>query len=548
MGSLLPLFLAVALLAGAQMGLGRGAPELPWMVGPLMVWPAFAARMARRAVRAGGLVSVRRWILVTEASGVAAYFVLIFGCDWLGSVRRWTGDPLLPESWPGLALGLALAPFIAFQLAAIDASVRAHGGTATTQRHLRGFQVRMFLAVVAPIAAFVLASAAIALFPWLRAQVEHVGLVWTLFMILFVGAMAYGFPRVVRWAWDTEPFPDGPQRELLDDVARRSGFEPAALRIWRTGNLVANATIIGLTRRGRVVLFSDELLSVLNSRELSAVYAHEIGHAVRGHVGIFLAWTAGFFLIGDLAVARALEGASLVAGLALGAALAGLWFVTFGWLSRRFELEADLFSFEIVSDLSALVSALERVGGADRTRNGWRHFSVKRRVQFLGRAASDPRFVRLFRGRLRAMAGVGYTLAALGAVLQFATLAEDLPRDRAVAALSLGRYTAAEQHLEGVMEEERADLVELIEVGRGIDPSVPIEDALTRAIRDAGHPIARTIVLAQLAALRGVPHADEVTDALKEALEAEDLGAAAELADDMSGPLGDALRARTGSL
>ncbi len=548
MGSLLPLFLAVALLAGAQMGLGRGAPELPWMVGPLMVWPAFAARMARRAVRAGGLVSVRRWILVTEASGVAAYFALIFGCDWLGSVRRWTGDPLLPESWPGLALGLALAPFVAFQLAAIDASVRAHGGTATTQRHLRGFQVRMFLAVVAPIAAFVLASAAIALFPWLRAQVEHVGLVWTLFMVLFVGAMAYGFPRVVRWAWDTEPFPDGPQRELLDDVARRSGFEPAALRIWRTGNLVANATIVGLTRRGRVVLFSDELLSVLNSRELSAVYAHEIGHAVRGHVGIFLAWTAGFFLIGDLAVARALEGASLTAGLALGAALAGLWFVTFGWLSRRFELEADLFSFEVVRDLSALVSALERVGGADRTRNGWRHFSVKRRVQFLGRAASDPRFVRSFRGRLRAMAGVGYTLAALGAVLQFATLAEDLPRDRAVAALSLGRYTAAEQHLEGVTEEERADLVELIEVGRGIDPSVPIENALTRAIRDAGHPIARTIVLAQLAALRGVPHADEITDALKEALEAEDLGAAAEFADDLSGPLGDALRARIGSL
>ena len=548
MGSLLPLFIAVALLAGAQMGLGRGAPELPWMVGPLMVWPAFAAQMARRAVRAGGLVSVRRWILVTEASGVAAYFVLIFGCDWLGSVRRWTGDPLLPESWPGLALGLALAPFIAFQLAAIDASVRAHGGTPVTQRQLRGFQVRMFLAVVAPIAAFVLASAAIALLPWLRAQVEHVGLLWTLFMVLFVGAMAHAFPRVVRWAWDTEPFPDGPQRELLDDVACRADFQPAALRIWRTGNLVANATIIGLTRRGRVVLFSDELLSVLNSRELSAVYAHEIGHAVRGHVGIFLAWTAGFFLIGDLAVARTLEGASLAAGLALGAALVGLWFVTFGWLSRRFELEADLFSFEIVRDLSALVSALERVGGADRTRNGWRHFSVKRRVQFLGRAAADPRFVRGFRGRLRAMAGIGYTLAALGAVLQFAILAENLPRDRAVAALSLGRYAAAERHLEGVGDEERADLVELIEVGRAVDPADPLETVLTRAIRDAGQPIARTVVLARLAALRGVPHADEVTEALREALEVEDISAAAAIADDMDGPLGDALRARAGSL
>lgn len=545
MGSLLPLFFAVALLAGAQMGLGQGAPEMPWMVAPLLVWPTFASQMARRAVRAGGLASVRRWILVTEASGVAAYFVLVFGCGWLASVRRWTGDPLLPESWPGLALGLALAPFIAFQLAAIDASVRAHGGTPTTQRHLRGFQVRMFLAVVAPIAAFVIASAFIALFPWLRAQVEHVGLVWTLFMVLFVGGMAFAFPRVVRWAWDTEAFPEGPQRELLDDVARRAEFRPADLRIWRTGNLVANATIIGLSKRGRVVLFSDELLSVLNSRELSAVYAHEIGHAARGHVGVFLAWTAGFFLIGDLAVAHALEEVSLLAGIAAGAALAGLWFVTFGWLSRRFELEADLFSFEVVRDLSALVSALERVGGMDRTRNGWRHFSVKRRVQFLGRAASDPRFVRGFRGRLRAMAGVGYTLAALGAVLQFATLAEDLPRDRTVAALALGNYAAAEEHLGGVEGEAFEDLQGLLETGRGIDPDVPLNEALLRALTDPRQPITRALPLARLAALRGVPQASEVSDALEQIAETEDLSAARDTVRGLDGPLGDALRART---
>ena len=311
------------------MGLGRGAPELPWMVGLLdgLAGVRGADGAAGRARRRSGL----RAAVDPRHRGVGGRGLLRadLRLRLAGFGAPLDGDPPLPESWPGLALGLALAPFVVFQLAAIDASVRAHGGTPTTQRHLRGFQVRMFLAVVAPIAAFVLASAAIALFPWLRAQVEHVGLVWTLFMVLFVGAMAHVFPRVVRWAWDTEPFPDGPQRELLDDVARRSNFEPAALRIWRTGNLVANATIIGLTRRGLVVLFSDELLSVLNSRELSAVYAHEIGHAVRGHVGIFLAWTAGFFLIGDLAVARTLEGSSLAAGLALGAALAGLWFVTF---------------------------------------------------------------------------------------------------------------------------------------------------------------------------------------------------------------------------
>ena len=162
----------------------------------------------------------------------------------------------------------------------------------------------MFLAVVAPIAAFVLASAAIALFPWLRAQVEHVGLVWTLH-----GPPSGPWPTSSAGgalAWDTEPFPDGPQRELLDDVSLE--LRARGPRIWRTGNLVANATIIGLTRRGWPCC-SATSCSRCSIRELSAVYAHEIGHAVRGH-GDLPAWTAGFFLIGDLAVARTLEGSS----------------------------------------------------------------------------------------------------------------------------------------------------------------------------------------------------------------------------------------------
>ena len=70
--------------------------------------------------------------------------------------------------------------------------------------------------------------------------------------------------------------------------------------------------------------------------------------------------------------------------------------------------------------------------------------------------------------------------------------------------------------------------------------AVPVETVLTRAIRDADHPIARTIALARLAMLRGVPHADEVTDALKEAQAAEDIHAAAGIAEGVDGPLGDA--------
>lgn len=543
MGSLVPLFLAVALLAAAQMGFGAGAPELPWMIAPLATWPMFAAHMTRRAVRGGKMAAVRRWIVVTEASGAAAYFVLLFGCAWLDTVRRWTGDPLLPESWPDWALGVALAPFVVFQLLAIDASARAHGGTRETQRHMRDYQARMFLAVLAPIGLFIGASSLIAAFPWMRAQVEHVGLVWTLFMVLFVGLMALSFPRVIRWAWDTEAFPDGPQRELLDGVAQKAEFKPADLRVWKTGNLVANATIVGLSRRGRVVLFSDELLSILNSRELSAVYAHEIGHAVRGHVGVFLAWTAGFFLLGDFAVASILDAGSTTWAVVAGLGLAVLWWITFGWLSRRFELEADLFSFEVVRDLPALVSALERVGGPDRTRNGWRHFSVQRRVRFLARVAADERFVRGFRGRLKAMAGVGFTLAMAGAVVQVASLVQDLPRDRTVAALAVGNYAAAGQHLEGVDEtdaETAEDLATLLEAGRSTEAFDSTEDALRAALERGGATADDLEALALVAALQGVPHASRVAEAMDHAVE-RDLEAADEAAQEVGGRLREPL-------
>ena len=119
------------------------------------------------------------------------------------------------------------------------------------------------------------------------------------------------------------------------------------------------------------------------------MFAHEIGHARRHHVLVFVSWTAGFFLCADLALARWLPSGELWATSALVAAVA-LWYAGFGWLSRRFELDADLFSVELTGDVEGMVCALDSVGGPHGgARRTWRHFSIDARVQFLRSFALD---------------------------------------------------------------------------------------------------------------------------------------------------------------
>ena len=487
--------------------------------------PYVLGQRARRAAVKGDLKKGPRWQHLTEHSGWIAFGVLLFAGGWIDAVRSWTGATLDLNGWPEGALVLSFLPFVLYQVAAIDASVRSAGGGATIQRHLRAFQCRMFFSCLAPILVFLGASILLGKSDWLRVQVEHVGLASVLFTALMVLVLVQLLPFLLRWSWDTVPFPPGPQRERLDEVAEAAEFQPRDIRLWRTGDLMANAAIVGYTPKGRTVLFSDQLLSLLNTRELCAVYAHEIGHARRGHVTVFLCWTLGFFFLGDYAARETMDAYGVWFGACAGLAALLAWFFSFGWLSRRFELDADLFSLQTVRDLPALVSALERVGGRDREASGWRHFGVGPRVRFLAKTVSNEPFVARFRGRLRLFAIASVLLAASGAALQLIDLLESLPRDRAVASLAHGNYAQAASlasDLEGEDAEEiRALAAAAVRIGTGSEAASrsALELALAAALRQGDPAEARS--LAVVAALRGVPDAFQLADKLDDLIEKE---------------------------
>jgi len=168
------------------------------------------------------------------------------------------------------------------------------------------------------------------------------------------GTVALVAPEILRHIWSTRRLPDGPLRRRLEAVCRLLGLRYREILLWRAGGPVANAAVMGVFAPLRYVLITDGLLEQLDDTKIEAVFGHEAGHVKRHHILFFLL----FALISGCAVTlfslrtRQLDAASLefqALAIAVGAALLVKWTVVFGWLSRRFERQADMYSVRVLA-------------------------------------------------------------------------------------------------------------------------------------------------------------------------------------------------------
>ncbi len=261
--------------------------------------------------------------------------------------------------------------------------------------------------------------------------------------IVLLGSMILiAAPIFIRIAWPTRSLPDGSLRRRLERVARRAGFRFTDVLIWDTGGCVLNACVTGILPGFRYVLLTDALLESMSPVEVAAVFGHEIGHIAHRHLLSF-----GFFFAGSLAllslIGDGLDRAFLWAGPlvlvpdwmgpevvdlareSVVLAILGVyfWFV-FGYLSRRFERQADVFGSRVVSceagdcpphldpdrepwdpsdaraglplcrgGLRTFAQALAIVAqfnGIDFDRPSWRHGSIAYRIRFLEQLEREP--------------------------------------------------------------------------------------------------------------------------------------------------------------
>ncbi len=349
-------------------------------------------------------------------------------------------------------------------------------GSVWPLRSYLDFHVRhQFLVVAAPMFLILVASHVIR---FLEPDIiARLGTAWapdvllgTVATVVFVIA-----PAMLRRIWRTHPLEAGPVRDRLEALCKRIGLRCRDILVWNSGGMMINAAVMGVVGPLRYVLLSDALLAQMTPRQVEAVFGHEAGHVRHRHMEHFLV----FAFVGWLVVAGGMEllvrlvgdgpsdgrtFALTVQGAGAAATLL-FWGVGFGWVSRRFERQADLHGARCVTPEAAecrtscavhldaetvrdepgrvcstaaaiFASALDRVAmlnGIPTEEKSWRHSSIGSRIRFLSSLAGDPSLTLRFERTLRRIQGAIWIVAVLGAVFgtwYASTLPAIAPREK----------------------------------------------------------------------------------------------------------------------
>ncbi|MGE0608053.1 MAG: M48 family metallopeptidase [Pirellulales bacterium] len=264
--------------------------------------------------------------------------------------------------------------------------------------------------------------------------------------------LVVGFPVLLRHVWRTSPLPPGPLRTRLEMAARRFNLHVREILVWRTNGLLLNAAVAGFVPGLRYVFLTDSLLEQLNDDEIEAVFGHEVGHIRHRHVFLralvllapiclwpLLQGSLDLFAPSAESLGAAHWTAAIAAGLAL-LFLLGLYIAAvFGYCSRRFERQADLFGCRVSSagqagrdanaavpasglspaGIQTFIGALEKLAllnGVSRHAPSWQHGSIDMRVGFLEGVEHDPTRERGCHRQVRILGGVLVSAVLVGLI------------------------------------------------------------------------------------------------------------------------------------
>ena len=286
---------------------------------------------------------------------------------------------------------------------------------------------------------------------------------WVATPDVLLGAVAAGIfvvaPLLLRRIWRTRPLESGAIRERLETICNRIGMGVRDILVWKSDGMIVNAAVMGVFAPVRYVLLSDGLLNTMDDRHVEAVFGHEAGHVRHRHLQHFLVFGVASWLlvagIMELAARLAVDVGGWpdvpLAGIqAIGlAATVAVWGIGFGWLSRRFERQADLFGAACVAPpvdechipcsvhagfesktghadrvcatgAAVFATALDRVAilnGIPHDERSWRHSSIGSRIRFLFSMAGDPASAISFQRSIRRIKTGMLVAAALGSAI-----------------------------------------------------------------------------------------------------------------------------------
>jgi Zn-dependent protease with chaperone function len=264
-----------------------------------------------------------------------------------------------------------------------------------------------------------------------RNTIEDLPQATVLVLFAVLAVLAFALPLALTRILPSEPFPAGPMRDVLERLARTIGLKYREMRVWKTGGKGLNAMVVGLTPGTRRIFVTDGLLDALPPDEVQAVFCHEAAHAQRSHLAWFLALSAalslGFTLLGE--PLRRIGVGFLAEQLLY---LAILWFGVLGWVSRKFEREADVDGGDQAAALEPdlppralpslpmplpegplrMVKALKRLEAIVGNSRSHRHGTLAERAAYVAVHATHPEVRKRFARHMRRLRWAVVAIAA----------------------------------------------------------------------------------------------------------------------------------------
>ena len=205
-------------------------------------------------------------------------------------------------------------------------------------------------------------------------------------------------PLLMRLFLFLRPMSMGETRDRLEQICRRHRVRIRDILIWSAGGSVLNAVVIGFLGRLRYIVLTDSLLRLLPERYTEAVMAHEVAHIRLMHLPWLLGAVVSMLLVIEallLPMNDLIHDDILVRLVILSLAF---WLI-FGWVSRRFEWQADAFaavhltdsigghetlvSLEATTTVINSLYSINSLNGSSPGRYSWRHGSTSLRCRNL---------------------------------------------------------------------------------------------------------------------------------------------------------------------
>jgi len=416
-----------------------------------------------------GQFTFHRGLALVQALIGVGHAAVLLTTDWLPMCAR------LPTvgDWVVVPSLLALSPFLAtivlawIALFPADQAVRQ---IAVEAYLYRGRPVRpvwglgqylqynlrhQVLFVLVPMVLILLASDVVLRYE--RPIREFTGQPYTPDVLIGLATMVVAViaPEILRHVWVTQRLPDGPLRDRLLALCRALRLRCRDILVWRSGGMVVNAAVMGVVAPLRYVLITDAMLEQMEETKIEAVFGHEAGHVKHRHIQCFLllALISGalvtVFLMQTRGLARTDYARYQLLVTLVGLGLLIKWGLVFGWISRRFERQADVFAVRALTRaglpctlpcalhspggnpgrpmagalcataahvLSHALYEVALLNGIRPEARSWRHSSIASRSRFLLALADDPRRARRFQRTVLAVQLV-IVVAAIGSAL-----------------------------------------------------------------------------------------------------------------------------------